>query len=75
MIEDRFAARRPAWELAGAQLTDDVTPYELMKLRILNGSHSTLAYLGASARATARSPTPSPTTGCGRSRPRSSATT
>jgi fructuronate reductase len=47
VIEDRFAARRPAWELAGAQLTDDVTPYELMKLRILNGSHSTLAYLGA----------------------------
>ena len=47
VIEDRFSARRPAWELAGAQLTDDVTPYELMKLRILNGSHSTLAYLGA----------------------------
>jgi fructuronate reductase len=47
VIEDRFTARRPAWELAGAQLTDDVTPYELMKLRILNGSHSTLAYLGA----------------------------
>ena len=47
MIEDRFTARRPAWELAGAQFTDDVTPYELMKLRILNGSHSTLAYLGA----------------------------
>lgn len=49
VIEDRFAARRPAWELAGAQLTDDVTPFELMKLRILNGSHSTLAYLGALA--------------------------
>jgi fructuronate reductase len=47
VIEDRFTARRPAWELAGAQFTDDVTPYELMKLRILNGSHSTLAYLGA----------------------------
>jgi fructuronate reductase len=47
VIEDRFTARRPAWELAGAQLTDDVTPFELMKLRILNGSHSTLAYLGA----------------------------
>jgi fructuronate reductase len=47
VIEDRFTARRPAWELAGAQLTDDVMPYELMKLRILNGSHSTLAYLGA----------------------------
>jgi fructuronate reductase len=47
VIEDRFTARRPAWELAGAQLTDDVTPFELMKLRILNGSHSALAYLGA----------------------------
>lgn len=47
VIEDRFTARRPAWELVGAQLTDDVTPFELMKLRILNGSHSTLAYLGA----------------------------
>lgn len=47
VIEDRFAAARPAWELAGAELTDDVAPYELMKLRILNGSHSTLAYLGA----------------------------
>jgi fructuronate reductase len=47
VIEDTFAADRPAWELAGAQLTKDVAPYELMKLRILNGSHSTLAYLGA----------------------------
>jgi fructuronate reductase len=47
VIQNRFTARRPSWELAGAQLTDDVTPYELMKLRILNGSHSTLAYLGA----------------------------
>ena len=47
VIEDRFAGPRPAWELAGAQLTEDVTPYELMKLRLLNGSHSTLAYLGA----------------------------
>ncbi len=47
VIEDDFAADRPAWELAGAQLTADVTPYELMKLRLLNGSHSTLAYLGA----------------------------
>jgi fructuronate reductase len=47
VIEDSFAADRPAWEVAGAQLTKDVAPYELMKLRILNGSHSTLAYLGA----------------------------
>ncbi len=46
VIEDRFAAARPAWEDAGAQLVDDVAPFELMKLRLLNGSHSTLAYLG-----------------------------
>jgi fructuronate reductase len=47
VIEDDFAADRPAWETAGAELTKDVAPYELMKLRILNGAHSTLAYLGA----------------------------
>jgi fructuronate reductase len=49
VIEDNFAAERPRWELAGATLTDDVAPYETMKLRLLNGSHSTLAYLGALA--------------------------
>lgn len=46
VIEDRFASGRPAFELAGAQLVDDVEPFELMKLRMLNGSHSTMAYLG-----------------------------
>lgn len=46
VIEDRFAAARPPWEIAGAQLVTDVAPFELMKLRLLNGSHSTLAYLG-----------------------------
>ena len=46
VVEDRFAAGRPAWELAGVTLTDDVAPYEAIKLRLLNGSHSTLAYLG-----------------------------
>ena len=46
VIEDRFAAARPAWEDAGAQFVDDVAPFETMKLRLLNGSHSTLAYLG-----------------------------
>ncbi len=46
IIEDRFAAARPRWEDAGAQLAPDVAPFELMKLRLLNGSHSTLAYLG-----------------------------
>jgi fructuronate reductase len=46
VIEDRFAAARPAWEDAGAQFVADVAPFETMKLRLLNGSHSTLAYLG-----------------------------
>jgi fructuronate reductase len=46
VIEDCFAAARPRWEEAGAQLVDDVAPFELMKLRLLNGAHSTLAYLG-----------------------------
>lgn len=49
VIEDHFAAPRPAWELAGATLTTDVRPYERVKLRMLNGSHSTVAYLGALA--------------------------
>ena len=46
VIEDRFANARPRLEEAGAELVADVAPYELMKLRLLNGSHSTLAYLG-----------------------------
>ncbi len=46
VIEDRFASGRPAFELAGAQMVEDVEPFELMKLRMLNGSHSTMAYLG-----------------------------
>jgi len=46
VIEDRFAGPRPAWEDDGAQLVADVEPFETMKLRLLNGSHSTLAYLG-----------------------------
>jgi fructuronate reductase len=45
VIEDRFPAGRPAWEHVGAQLVDDVMPFELAKLRMLNGTHSTLAYL------------------------------
>jgi fructuronate reductase len=49
VIEDRFAAGRPRWENAGATLVHDVAPFEAMKLRILNGAHSALAYLGASA--------------------------
>ena len=49
VIEDRFAGPRPPWERAGASLVADVAPYEKMKLRLLNGSHSALAYLGALA--------------------------
>lgn len=46
VIEDNFVAGRPEWELAGVQLVNDVLPWEQMKLRMLNGSHSFLAYLG-----------------------------
>ena len=46
VIEGRFAAGHPAWERAGAQFVADVTPFEAMKLRLLNASHSMLAYLG-----------------------------
>ncbi|MCZ4060715.1 mannitol dehydrogenase family protein [Pantoea sp. LMR881] len=46
VIEDNFVSGRPAWENAGAELVKDVLPFEEMKLRMLNGSHSFLAYLG-----------------------------
>lgn len=46
VIEDNFVAGRPEWEKAGVELVSDVLPYEEMKLRMLNGSHSFLAYLG-----------------------------
>jgi fructuronate reductase len=46
VIEDHFCQGRPAWERAGAVLVADVAPYEKMKLRMLNGAHSLLAYLG-----------------------------
>lgn len=46
VIEDDFAGPRPAFECVGAQLVADVRPFELAKLRMLNGSHSTIAYLG-----------------------------
>lgn len=46
VIEDNFVAGRPEWEVAGVQLVQDVQPWEQMKLRMLNGSHSFLAYLG-----------------------------
>ena len=46
VIEDNFVAGRPEWDIAGAEFVDDVVPFEEMKLRMLNGSHSFLAYLG-----------------------------
>ncbi|WP_333825727.1 mannitol dehydrogenase family protein [Pinisolibacter sp.] len=46
VVEDDFSLGRPAWETVGVEFVADVAPYELMKLRMLNGSHSTLAYLG-----------------------------
>ncbi|WP_306319793.1 mannitol dehydrogenase family protein [Streptomyces sp. CC224E] len=46
VMQDDFRAGRPAWEHAGAVFTKDVAPYEVMKLRLLNGAHSLLAYLG-----------------------------
>jgi fructuronate reductase len=46
VIEDCFAGPRPAWERAGALLAADVEPYERAKVRLLNASHSTMAYLG-----------------------------
>lgn len=46
VIEDDFAAARPAWDRAGAVLTADVEPWERLKLRVLNASHSMLAYFG-----------------------------
>jgi mannitol 2-dehydrogenase len=45
VLEDRFDARPPLEE-AGVQLVDDVEPYELMKLRLLNASHQALCYFG-----------------------------
>jgi fructuronate reductase len=46
VIEDNFCNQRPAWEKVGALLVKDVAAYETMKLRLLNGSHSLLAYAG-----------------------------
>lgn len=50
VVEDRFPQGRPRWEElgpeSGIQLTDDVTGYEKLKMRLLNGGHSAIAYLG-----------------------------
>jgi len=47
VIEDRFPEGRPAWEKFGAELVADVAPYEAMKLKLLNASHTSLAFLGS----------------------------
>ncbi|QWW67856.1 mannitol dehydrogenase family protein [Rhizobium sp. WYJ-E13] len=50
VIEDHFANGRPAWEkVRGALMVEEVSAYEKMKLRMLNGAHSLLAYLGYTA--------------------------
>jgi fructuronate reductase len=46
VIEDQFAAGRPAWDDGGARFVERAEPYERVKLRMVNGSHSALAYLG-----------------------------
>ncbi len=46
VLEDVFAAGRPPWQEVGVQLVEDVEPYELMKLRLLNASHQAMCYLG-----------------------------
>lgn len=49
VVENNFAGPVPAWDEVGAEFVKDVEPFELMKLRLLNASHSTLAYLGCLA--------------------------
>ena len=44
VVEDHFPAGRPAFEEVGVQFVPDVTPFEHMKIRILNGGHAIIAY-------------------------------
>jgi mannitol 2-dehydrogenase len=44
VVEDKFPAGRPRLETVGVTFTSDVSPYELMKIRILNGGHAAIAY-------------------------------
>lgn len=46
VLEDHFSLGRPPFDDAGVQLVDDVEPYELMKLRLLNASHQGMCYFG-----------------------------
>ena len=47
IVEDNFIAGRPTWEAGGAVFSDEVAGYEQLKVRLLNGTHSLIAYLGA----------------------------
>ncbi|RUX94113.1 mannitol dehydrogenase family protein [Mesorhizobium sp. M7D.F.Ca.US.004.01.2.1] len=49
VIERKFAGRMPRWDLVGATFVDDVTPFEHLKMRVLNGAQTTLATLGVLA--------------------------
>ena len=49
VIEQKFVGRRPRWDLVGASFVDDVTPFEHLKMRVLNGAQTTLATLGVLA--------------------------
>jgi fructuronate reductase len=49
VIEDRFCSPRPDFAAVGIEVVSDISPYEVAKLRLLNGAHSALAYLGALA--------------------------
>ncbi|WP_445628024.1 mannitol dehydrogenase family protein [Nostoc sp. DSM 114167] len=49
VVEDNFSAGRPDWESVGVQMTSDVHPYEMMKIRLLNASHLLIGYLGSLA--------------------------
>jgi len=49
VVEDDFVAGRPEWQHGGARFVADAKPFETLKLRLVNGPHSALAYLGAMA--------------------------
>lgn len=49
VVEDRFAAGRPDWAVGGARFVDEAAPFETLKLRMVNGAHSALAYLSVMA--------------------------
>jgi len=50
VIEDNFSDSRPQWDKVGAQFVSDVTPFEKMKIRLLNAGHSVLGLLGSMSR-------------------------